>query len=194
MNGKSRWGALATVLGAIAALITALVGVAQLRGEDSPESQISGSGPVSGAVNSTGTARSAGSTRTAKAEAKEGIYSGSVEGKPGLSFTVNDGEVSGIKTPLAVRCRHRQTGAEATGEQMFDALPSTRGSIDDQGRLLIDVHLPSQVFRMSATFSGEKARGTMSWVLTVDDAGQLAPSDAAIVDCQTGELRWSAAV
>jgi hypothetical protein len=184
-DGKSRWGALTAFLGAIAALITAIVGVVQLTGDDI-RPPTGGTGGVGAGV--------VGPPRVETVAVKEGTYSGTAGDRPGLTFSVNSGEVSDIRATIGLQCRNRQTGQVGTFVQIFQSFPSTRGSIDDKGGFSIDVHLQSQVFRMRGTFNGDEANGTMSWVAALDATGNLAPSDAALVDCQTGEVRWSASV
>lgn len=185
-DGKSRWGVVSGVLGAIAALITAIVGVVQLTGDDRPPPSPGASGGVE--------AELIESPRAEKVTVKEGTYSGSAGNRPGLSFSVNNGEVFDIRATVGLQCRNRQTGQVSTFEQMVQSFPSTRGSIDDRGSFSIDVHLQSQVFRMSGTFSGDEANGSMNSIVALDAFGNLAASDVALVNCQTGDIRWSASI
>jgi hypothetical protein len=174
---RSGWVTVAAVLGAIAALVSAIVGVTQLTG---------------GKDKSTSDTKSV--TTTSSSAVQEGIYAGTAGSNPGLTFTVNGSEVSDIQATLTVSCTNRQTGQVSTAAQTFRSFPQTRGTISADGSFAIDVHLQSQVFRMSGTFQHGEVSGTMSWTGARDALGRPTSSDAALFDCVTGELEWSAHV
>jgi hypothetical protein len=170
-GNRSSWSTVAAVLGSLAALITAIVGITQLTGgKDKPH------------------------TNTSTTAVAEGIYSGSSGGQPGFTFTVNGSEVSNITGTWAVGCTNRQTGQVATSIQSFRSFEQTRGTIGADGGFSIDVHLQSQVFRMNGKFEDGKASGSLSWVGALDASGRLTSADAAVADCATGEIGWSANV